>query len=306
MDVTEILKKIDELKKPYLDAKNEIEYINARQYRAFDENKSVIKLYEYQKDFIINLHRLNLITVIKCRCSGYTTAWLLHVIEVLHNYFISGVDDNIPSFLYITHSDSSAHASKQLLDYYIKANDSAELSELYNSVEFYRFIKKHIVFTSIKNCASKICGRCYEAAMFDECAYFESDYNDVIVSLFGTGIKNIALVSSVRDEQMRENFKITCKRLLVKYKKSYTFTYEDNWWDCPEYTETHWWECPVFNKNLVWKKIKVEPVIDTEGNVKYDMERWQKLINDGWIPTSEKFEKMSKCLGLGEIAELLN
>ena len=47
---------------------------------------------------------------------------------------------------------------------------------------------------------------------------------------------------------------------------------------------THWYEVPCYNKYLVWAKYKAEPTIDDEGNIKYDKEHWQKMIEDGYRP----------------------
>jgi len=64
-----------------------------------------------------------------------------------------------------------------------------------------------------------------------------------------------------------------------------------------------WYQDPRFNKHLIWKKkdeksgewlYDEDQVIDEEGNVKYDEERWAKLEHDGWKPISHWYEEMCK------------
>lgn len=64
-----------------------------------------------------------------------------------------------------------------------------------------------------------------------------------------------------------------------------------------------WYQDPRFNKRLVWKKkdeksgewmYDEDPIVDNEGGVKYDEERWSKLERSGWKPTAPWYEEMSK------------
>lgn len=64
-----------------------------------------------------------------------------------------------------------------------------------------------------------------------------------------------------------------------------------------------WYQDPRFNKNLVWKRknkdsgeweYDVDPVVDVEGGIKYDEERWARLEHDGWRPTSPWYDEMCK------------
>lgn len=64
-----------------------------------------------------------------------------------------------------------------------------------------------------------------------------------------------------------------------------------------------WYQDPRYNKNLKWfrqdkKNGGVEwikdPVIDEYGDVRYDEERWEKLVQDGWTPRSPWYEDMCK------------
>ena len=64
-----------------------------------------------------------------------------------------------------------------------------------------------------------------------------------------------------------------------------------------------WYQDPRFNKYLVWKKkdeksgevmIDQDQIIDNEGNVKYDEERWSRLEHDGWKPEAPWYSDMCK------------
>ena len=64
-----------------------------------------------------------------------------------------------------------------------------------------------------------------------------------------------------------------------------------------------WYQDPRFNKFLVWKKknedtgewmYDQDPIIDNEGSVKYDEERWAELEHKGWKPTAPWYEDMCK------------
>ena len=64
-----------------------------------------------------------------------------------------------------------------------------------------------------------------------------------------------------------------------------------------------WYQDPRFNPYLVWKRKNEEsgewdydqdPIIDNEGNVEYNEERWAKLEHDGWKPDSPWYEEMCK------------
>ncbi len=62
-----------------------------------------------------------------------------------------------------------------------------------------------------------------------------------------------------------------------------------------------WYQDPRFNKHLVWKRKNEEtneweydadPIIDDEGSVKYDEERWARLEHEGWKPDSNWYTDM--------------
>lgn len=64
-----------------------------------------------------------------------------------------------------------------------------------------------------------------------------------------------------------------------------------------------WYQDPRFNKYLVWKKknedtgewmYDQDPIIDEEGGVPYDEERWARLEHSGWKPTAPWYDEMCK------------
>ena len=64
-----------------------------------------------------------------------------------------------------------------------------------------------------------------------------------------------------------------------------------------------WYQDPRFNKYLVWKRKNEETgeweydqdqIVDIEGNVKYNEERWARLEHMGWKPDSPWYDDMCK------------
>lgn len=67
--------------------------------------------------------------------------------------------------------------------------------------------------------------------------------------------------------------------------------------------EFKWYQDPRYNRNLKWHRLNkttketewiTETTIDKKGNIPYDEERWKKLEQEGWTPTSPWLEKMIK------------
>ena len=64
-----------------------------------------------------------------------------------------------------------------------------------------------------------------------------------------------------------------------------------------------WYQDPRFNKYLVWKKknedtgewmFDQDPIIDEEGGIPYNEERWAKLEHEGWKPSAPWYDEMCK------------
>lgn len=74
--------------------------------------------------------------------------------------------------------------------------------------------------------------------------------------------------------------------------------------------EFRWFQDPRYNRNLKWfKKDKdtgevqweYDTVVDKKGNIKYDEDRWRKLEQDGWKPTSPWYENTCKSFNNDEM-----
>lgn len=72
-------------------------------------------------------------------------------------------------------------------------------------------------------------------------------------------------------------------------------------WNNFELVKLEWFQDPRYNKFLEWTKknaetgkidIYKEPLLDKEGNVKWDDKHWQKMKEDGWKPRSPWYVKM--------------
>jgi len=64
-----------------------------------------------------------------------------------------------------------------------------------------------------------------------------------------------------------------------------------------------WYQDPRFNKNLWWERkdkdtgkvdIVRDPVIDDDGNIKYDEEHWEEMVRKGFHPQSLWYQEMVK------------
>ena len=74
--------------------------------------------------------------------------------------------------------------------------------------------------------------------------------------------------------------------------------------------EFKWFQDPRYNRNLKWSKKNPETgelewqydtVIDKKGNIKYDEDRWRKLEQNGWKPTSPWYENTCKSFNNDEM-----
>lgn len=74
-------------------------------------------------------------------------------------------------------------------------------------------------------------------------------------------------------------------------------------WNGFELVEMFWFQDPRYNRYLKWSKrnpesgeieIIEEPIIDKDGNIPYDEEKWYKLKKEGWLPRSPWYENMCR------------
>lgn len=264
----------------YEAAQKEIEALD----EMFKERYCSHGLYEYQKQFILNLHtcKFGCLTK-KCRRAGITTAYAAHVAYLVRT------QGNKMGNIFIC--ATSAEMTKEVIDL-IKSFCTPNKVIAQNEMTI---IKKKVIYSTANSAATHLCGRVFDEAFIDE-ASFISNIKDLIDSLAGGNTKVIATSTPASvDEEHKDVYTYLVDELISSPRPGWNTQI------------INWFEVPYFNRGLVWKKVLVEPPIDDEGNIKYDKERWNALINDGWIPTSPAMEKLCGLLGEDKSkTELLN
>ena len=268
-------KKIEENEKkyikPYIEANEEIDFINSHGFLSRGFPRVPIKLTEYQEEYLVNIRTHKVCTYAKCRQCGMTTLWLLHQVYELHKQG----SQSKPKVLYVAPNTRLAEEAKDMFKEYCSKVNLV-------------FREQDATFIPASSVIEKTCSKRFDEILFDDFT-FAKTYGDVIHALLATQPRNITLMTCGGED-------LAIEKLVNEISKSENDV---------SVNEIHWWECPKFNKNLSWKKIEVEPIIDSEGNVKYNKEAWNKRIEEGWIPTSPVFEKLITCLG-GNEDEYLN
>lgn len=129
--------------------------------------------------------------------------------------------------------------------------------------------------------------------IFDEAAFIENG-KDVYASALPTVSTggHIIMISTPNGKDML--YYETCRQAKLKGTVD---------WNNFELVELKWYQDPRYNQNLEWTKkdqetgeitVLKEPTIDKQGNIKYDQEHWNKMIEDGWTPRSPWYVKMCK------------
>jgi hypothetical protein len=127
--------------------------------------------------------------------------------------------------------------------------------------------------------------------IFDEAAFIENG-KDVYASALPTVSTggHIIMISTPNGKDML--YYETCRQAKLKGTKD---------WNNFELVEMKWYQDPRYNKFLEWTKkdsesgeilIEKENYIDKEGNVLFDTEHWEKMVEDGWLPRSPWYVKM--------------
>ena len=127
--------------------------------------------------------------------------------------------------------------------------------------------------------------------IFDEAAFIENG-KDVYASALPTVSTggHIIMISTPNGKDML--YYETCRQAKLKGTKD---------WNNFELVEMKWYQDPRYNKFLEWTKkdeetgeilIQKEKYIDKEGNIQFDNEHWEKMIEDGWLPRSPWYVKM--------------
>lgn len=127
--------------------------------------------------------------------------------------------------------------------------------------------------------------------IFDEAAFIENG-NDVYASAVPT-VSSGGQIIVVSTPCGQDAFYFqTYRRAKLKGTKD---------WNNYELVDMKWYQDPRYGKHLEWTRkneitgeyeVDKDPVIDAEGHVKYDEERWERLVNEGWKPRSPWYIKM--------------
>lgn len=117
---------------------------------------------------------------------------------------------------------------------------------------------------------------------------------DVYVSALPTTSSNghVVMISTPATDKKDELHHEICRRAGFKGAEG---------WNNFELFEMKWYQDPRFNKFLEWrnadKEIIKETYLDEDGTVEYNPEHWDKLINEGFKPSSPWYEKMRHTYG---------
>lgn len=127
--------------------------------------------------------------------------------------------------------------------------------------------------------------------IFDEAAFIENG-KDVYASALPTVSTggHIIMISTPNGKDML--YYETCRQAKLKGTKD---------WNNFELVEMKWYQDPRYNKFLEWTKkdeetgeilIQKEEYIDKEGNIPFDNDHWNQMVDDGWLPRSPWYVKM--------------
>ena len=127
--------------------------------------------------------------------------------------------------------------------------------------------------------------------VFDEAAFIENG-KDVYASALPTVSTggHIIMISTPNGKDML--YYETCRQAKLKGTKD---------WNNFELVEMKWYQDPRYNKFLEWTKkdeetgeilIEKEEYLDKEGNIKFDNDHWNKMVENGWLPRSPWYVKM--------------
>ncbi len=127
--------------------------------------------------------------------------------------------------------------------------------------------------------------------IFDEAAFIENgvDVYASAVPTISTGGRTLMISTPNGKDLLYYN---TCRLAEMKGTSD---------WNGFEIVKMKWYQDPRYNKFLEWTKkneengevqVIKEDYLDKDGNIKYDQDRWDKLVNDGWTPRSPWYVRM--------------
>lgn len=125
--------------------------------------------------------------------------------------------------------------------------------------------------------------------IFDEAAFIEDGlavYSSAVAATASNPNRRIIMVSTPNGRDSL--YYGTYKQALAK-QNGYIAT-DFKWHQDLRYNRfLKWYKKDEQSGELMWD---IDPVIDKKGNVVYNDERWQKLLQDGWKPTSPWYQDM--------------
>lgn len=125
--------------------------------------------------------------------------------------------------------------------------------------------------------------------IFDEAAFIEDGlavYSSAVAATASNPNRKIIMVSTPNGKDTL--YYNTYKQALAK-TNGYIAT-EFKWYQDLRYNRfLKWYKKDDQTGELIWD---IDSVIDKKGNIKYDEERWLKLTQDGWKPTSPWYQEM--------------
>jgi len=257
---------------PYKEALEEEKVFSSLQISYVNENGEYrtnnFTLYDYQKESLINLHKYHNNIFKKYRCSGYSTLTALHLYYQLKCDVVNNEENK---YLVVCPNNALANEiKKKIFEYANQLKDNLERKELYEKI-------MNIVFTGGKTALVATRGYRFKEAWFDDATYIE-DLSNIItnVKICNLGVKFTIVI----DDDDTKNEKDICSIL------------KD---DFPIVQEINWWEIPYFAKDLWWYKTKRQRFsYDINGNIFVDREQCNKMIEDGWQPTSQRYDEYKK------------
>lgn len=271
----------------YLTAEEEIADINRSCLHSHHTQK-IIELYDYQEEFIKDIHENKYVSYVKARCAGLTFAYVLHVVFTLKKFYTELGSDKM-RFLIVAPFENMLHEIKKIA-YRIMEEDNC-------SFKFVKYFDSHVIMCTPGTLKNRLIGcqsRDFVEVYFDEYAFLKK-WKETFDDLRFVNCESYVCVTSIGDTDIESKHAID--RFLSNQSDG-------------NYIRKNipWFRVQKFNRNLFWERngeIMKEPVIDSLGNVKYDKEKWTNNIIAGWQPKSDGLAEFITNFSKNNIPEIL-
>lgn len=280
-------------------------------YNATERKEVPFRLFPRQIELVKTLTNYNNIVTIKPRQSGITTvtsAWVTGQLvfanpkspetvlcignkldisqQLLEN--VANFLEQVPRWMWGSDFYSPDPDSPKNIKSIFKTRNKQRI-ELFNGCKVY-------ARSSGTNAARGI--PAVSLLIFDEAAFIQngiSVYTQAVAATNSVANAKIVMISTPngKDQLYYQTYSKAVKK-------------ENNY----HVVEFRWYQDPRYNRNLKWfRKDKsngeiewtYDTVIDKNGNIRYDEERWKKLKRDGWTPTSPWYENTCKSFNNDEL-----